>query len=375
MVSLFCILTLSAQEANEGQWKTAFVKRGFCGAYKDVWLKGPGSVIRSRTPMQFDGTKVKIEVSGCHQTDVQLEHIFLVRGTDDKGKVTGSRYPILFGGKPEVSFTTGTQAWSDEMEIPIKRGTWYVQDSYLSSQMPYAYDVDIGFCEAKGADDKESFSGETKGSRVGILSRIDVFTTDNRPSIVCYGDSITHGYGSTPNSGQRYPDQLAKILDRPVLNLGVNGDMVQWAVGGGPGVIGSLKGVDTVVFLMGINDIVSGSTKQLSDYTSKVGPLVENLKKQKLKVFVGTLLPAGGHKKFDDNPDMEKLRQDINNWIRKSSGADKVIDFDMALFDPASPAKMKNEYQSDWLHPSDKGYAKMAELAAKVISGASENKK
>ncbi len=377
LASLFLTLlfNLSAEEPAEGQWKTAFVKRGFCGAFQDGWLKGPGSVIRSRTPMPFDGTRAKVQVSGCHNTEVELQHLFLVQGSDDQGKVTGPKYPILFEGKPTVSFTTGTQKWSDEAEIPIKKGTWYVQNSYLTQKMPYAYDVDAGFCDVKGSDDKEVLSGQTKGSRVGILARIDVFTSDKRPVIACYGDSITHGAGSTSNSSQRYPDQLAKLLDRPVLNLGVNGDLIQWA-GGVPGAIASLKGVDTVVFLMGINDIISGgSVKQLSDYVAKAKPLVESLKKQNLKVYIGTILPAGGYKKFDENPELEKLRQEVNGWIRSSSGADNVIDFDKALSDPAAPGKMNSEYQSDWLHPSNAGYRKMAEAAAAVISASGEKKK
>lgn len=364
-VALSGIGTLSADEPAAGQWKTAFVKRGFCGAYQDAWLKGPESVIRSRTPMPFDGTKVKVLVSGCHKTEVKLNQLCLVQGVDDKGKVIGPRYPVLFDGKPEISFTTGTNKWSDEAKIPIKKGIWYVQDSYLSSKMPYAYDVDRGFCEAKGNDDKNVFTKEIT-ARVGILTRIDVFTTDNRQVIVCYGDSITHGYNSTPNTGNRYPDQLAKLLDRPVLNLGVNGDIIKWS-GGIPGSISSLKGVDTVVFLMGINDIIGGSVKQLADYVAKAKPLIENLKKQKLKVYIGTLTPAGGYKKFDENPDLEKLRQEINGWIRSSSGADKVIDFDQALREPADPARMKKDYQSDWLHPNDNGYKKMAETAAAIL--------
>ncbi|MFZ2656582.1 MAG: hypothetical protein WAX69_16735 [Victivallales bacterium] len=105
--SLTSMWAISAEEPSEGQWKTAFVKRGFCGAFQDGWLKGSGSVIRSRTPMPFDGTRVKVEVTGCHDTVVELEHLFLVRGADDQGKVTGLKHPILFDGKSTVSFTTG----------------------------------------------------------------------------------------------------------------------------------------------------------------------------------------------------------------------------------------------------------------------------
>lgn len=359
-----CFGTLAGEEASEGRWRTAFVKRGFVGAFQDVWLKGPGSVIRSSTPIPFDGTKVKVQVGGCRQTVVELEQLSLVKGMDEKGKVEGPRYPILFEGHPTVSFTTDTQAWSDEIVIPIKRGTWYVQDSYRSSKMPYAWDVNGGSCDAKGSEAKESLASTIKSCRVGILTRIDVFTTDTRPGIVCYGDSITHGAGATPNAGMSYPDQLAQILDTPVLNLGVNGDRIPNRIMA----IASLQGVDIVLFLMGINDILTGSVKSVSEYAAKVDPIVKGLAAQKLRVLVGTLPPAGGYKQFDENPDLEKLRQEINGWIRTSSGADNVIDFDEALADPAAPSKMKDEFQSDWLHPSDQGYKKMAETAADAVS-------
>jgi len=40
--------------------------------------------------------------------------------------------------------------------------------------------------------------------------------------IICFGDSITFGYGVIP--GEDYPTQLSKILNMPVINAGVDGD-------------------------------------------------------------------------------------------------------------------------------------------------------
>jgi acyl-CoA thioesterase-1 len=50
---------------------------------------------------------------------------------------------------------------------------------------------------------------------------------DPRPRLVCFGDSLTAGYGTDP--GQSYPDVLQKMLDQQgyryrVVNAGVSGE-------------------------------------------------------------------------------------------------------------------------------------------------------
>jgi lysophospholipase L1-like esterase len=41
-------------------------------------------------------------------------------------------------------------------------------------------------------------------------------------NIICFGDSITFGYGVQP--GEDYPSALAKIVSYPVINMGIDGD-------------------------------------------------------------------------------------------------------------------------------------------------------
>ena len=41
-------------------------------------------------------------------------------------------------------------------------------------------------------------------------------------NIVCFGDSITRGYGAS--AGMSYPDQLGALIGRPVINSGMDGD-------------------------------------------------------------------------------------------------------------------------------------------------------
>ncbi|MDO8661784.1 MAG: GDSL-type esterase/lipase family protein [Candidatus Omnitrophota bacterium] len=47
-------------------------------------------------------------------------------------------------------------------------------------------------------------------------------TNSSGKNIICFGDSITFGYGVNP--GQDYPTHLAKMVNRPVINAGVDGD-------------------------------------------------------------------------------------------------------------------------------------------------------
>jgi len=47
-------------------------------------------------------------------------------------------------------------------------------------------------------------------------------------NIICFGDSITFGYGAQP--GEDYPTALAKLVTRPVLNKGIDGDTTKEAL-------------------------------------------------------------------------------------------------------------------------------------------------
>ena len=368
-LSLALLATASLASAEEGTWKTAFVKRGFVGMADAGWAGGTGATLRMRTPLEYDGTKVRVYLHGDRLLDVELTKMALVKGADDMGKITGTPYPILFSGSASLKIEKGAQPIvSDEMPVPVTKGTWYVEDLYASQKFPYAYEVDRGFSEAGDNFAKETLE-KTVTFRAGMLRRVDVFTTDPRGSILCYGDSITHGYNSTPNTGRRYPALLGKLLDRPVLNLGQNGDLALYG-GGMPATTRDLLGVDTVIFLMGINDIISGGKINTAQaYGEVIKRVIDGCKAQKKKIYIGTVTAAGGYAKFDADPAKETLRQEINAWIRQGNGADGVIDFDAALADPASPIKIKAEYQSDWLHPSDAGYQKMAETAAKALGG------
>lgn len=86
-----------------------------------------------------------------------------------------------------------------------------------------------------------------------------------------------------------------------------------------------------------------------------------------VRVVGATLTPFEGA--LQDTPmrgyysaDKERIRQQVNAWIRHGGGFDAVIDFDAILRDPQHPTRLRPACDSgDHLHPSDAGSRAMAE--------------
>ncbi|MGA2774935.1 MAG: GDSL-type esterase/lipase family protein [Candidatus Omnitrophota bacterium] len=57
---------------------------------------------------------------------------------------------------------------------------------------------------------------------IGCTKREIANTASRGKNIICFGDSITFGYGA--NTGEDFPTQLGKLIDMPVINAGVSGD-------------------------------------------------------------------------------------------------------------------------------------------------------
>ncbi len=369
-IALCALLTLaayaSAQETS--LWRTAYVKRAFMGE-----LNTPADrTLRLPTPLAFSGTQVRLRFQGSRNGTIDVQHFSLVQAasTAVDGAIKPPVYPITV--RSNASFTIGPMSEkpptaSDKMTIPITAGLWYLQEAYKpGAKAPYFYDVDGGFLAAS----PEGPVSSKIGYRGSMVWRIDVLTTDTRPLILCYGDSITQGYGATPDSGNRYPDLLGQELQLPVLNAGVNGDQLIQSGGLHRYVKNEVAGVDLVTVLLGINDLCRKSITNLPNYTKVATTIVKELRQQSpgVKVVWCTLPPAGGYKAFSDDPAKETLRVAINEWILANKmKADGIIDFAKALADPSDPTRMDPALHKDFIHPNDAGNRVMARTAAPIL--------
>lgn len=362
--------TPPTEATGAGHWKTAYYKRGFNGPIATYFAGGEGCTYRSRIVLPFDGTKVRVTATPLLETETIITKLTLVRAKEgnETGVTEGSPIPLLFKGEPQLAMPArGRDVTSDATDGVIKKGVWYLQQSYGSPKSNYAYNVDTTFYQAGDQhNNPEKLSSSARSTWSGNVFRVDVFTEDTRPTILCYGDSITHGYGATPNEGKTYPEVLGRLTGLPTLNLGVNGDSIKQA-SGLPNLAKQLRGVETVILLMGINDILGNSIKTSDEYAQIARTLIAGVKQNGKKIYLGTITPSQGVKQFDRKPEKETLRQDINTWIREKSRADGVIDFDAALRDPENLGRLRADCQTDWIHPNDAGYQKMAEAAAAVL--------
>jgi acyl-CoA thioesterase I len=134
-------------------------------------------------------------------------------------------------------------------------------------------------------------------------STSDTFN-DTRPIIVCFGDSLTAGYGT--DAGQSYPDYLQSLLDSrgyhyQVANLGVSGNTTKDGVERLPHVLSLHPYIVVVEF--GGNDGLRGVP--ISDSRANLDHIISAIKATGARVVIAgiTLPPSYGPdyiKQFND---------------------------------------------------------------------------
>jgi len=118
-----------------------------------------------------------------------------------------------------------------------------------------------------------------------------LYAADVRPVIVCFGDSLTAGFGL--DSGQSFPDLLQRDLDLRgykyrVENLGVSGDTTQDGLARVSMALALKPAI--VVLELGANDGLRG--QPVSGIERNLGQAIEAFQKAKASVLlVGIKLP------------------------------------------------------------------------------------
>lgn len=333
------------------------------------------------------GNRVRIRVSnefGSAPLRIGAARIG-VRGAGS-GVAPGTDRALTFGGNASVTIAPGAPVLSDPVELNVPALGDLAVSLYLPGTVQASTLHDSGL-----RTNYVSLPGDyTAAATLPVqrtltawpfLTEVDVDSTE--PAIVTLGDSITGGTRSTLDANNGWPDWLARRLHavrdpvpglnaRPgVVNRGIGGSRLLGDASGplaGRGIlerfdrdVAATAGVRYMTLTIGIDDIGdSPNARPISPLELIAGyrQVIARAHARGIAIFGATLMPFEGAACY--SPHKEAVRQAVNHWIRSSGEVDGVIDFDLAMRDPARPSRLLPAYDSgDHLHPNDLGYQAM----------------
>ena len=290
--------------------------------------------------------------------------------------------PLTFGGKPATFVAAGAVVLSDPVSLTVPAVADLAIDLYLpgdtaASTSPLTTHQgasQVNYISPEGNHAGEAdFPGAATTQQWFFLARVEVAAPEQAGAVVAFGDSITDGARSTPNTNNRWPDEFARRLAAQkiplgVLNEGISGNRVL-CDGAGVSALARFDrdvlaqtGAKYVVVLESINDIGIGRSNAVPSADELIAAhkqLIERAHAHGLKIYGATLTPFAGAAYF--SAEGEAKRQAVNAFIRTGKAYDGVIDFDAAVRDAAAPSKIQQKFNpGDNLHMNDAGYQAMA---------------
>ncbi|MBL7116120.1 MAG: hypothetical protein ISS35_10170 [Kiritimatiellae bacterium] len=170
---------------------------------------------------------------------------------------------------------------------------------------------------------------------------------------VAYGDSITYGVGLA--SSESYPQQLSGTLGTAVINAGTPGRLATQATGSAVSVLDNYK-PGYMLILFGANDIIFGYGTDA--IVEDLRTIVQAAKNNQTIPVLATLTPA-----YDDYSYMQGAIDELNPKIKQMAKEEDVRVADLGKPFADDPTLM----QSDGLHPTALGAAKIAETFGRIL--------
>lgn len=321
------------------------------------------------------GKRLRLRLSneyGAKPLEIGAVRVTLI-GPDGQA---GPQRTVSFAGEPKVIIPPHAPLTSDPVDLPTSSLAILKVAIYLPGDAGpctcHALGLGTTLISPPGDHTGETFTPVSTTTYRPYLAGVEVETAIAQPVIVAFGDSITDGYGSSPDANRRWPDVLAERLKdkAAVVNAAISGNRVLSdgviAINGESALsrfdrdVLSIPGATHMVVLEGVNDIAGRPSPTVEQMIAGYRQLISRAQAHGIKVYLATILPFGGPQNHPVNG--YKARDGINAWIRSNRQADGYIDLDAAIRDPSDPLTMKREWQSgDWLHPSDAGYKVMGE--------------
>jgi lysophospholipase L1-like esterase len=344
------------------------------------------NTLRQIVRVSIGGDTLRVKFSNITFTKaITLKSVTIARSPDGtKCPVDASTIKQLkFKGDSSVTIDAASEVYSDPIAFNLTPSmrlaiTTYYGDCQSSSDMTFHYGCrGNSYWIAGDQTASANFSSPTQIPMWFTICSVDVLAPKTAGAVVCFGNSITDGYGLTDGTQNRWTDVFSeKLLANPataqvgVLNEGIGATNVLSASNGAdPGTtrftpdVLNQSGVRWIIMFYGVNDIGNSSSDITNNLTSAYKSMVTAAHAKSIKVYGATITPFKGYSYYDAAGTHEKIRQDVNKWIRATGNFDGVIDFDKTVQNPSDPAAMLDAYvnSSSKVHPSAAGYKAMGE--------------
>ncbi|MCS0602098.1 GDSL-type esterase/lipase family protein [Streptomyces sp. LP11] len=345
----------------------------------------PGAAVRNVVHLSVGGSAVRIRLGnrlGTAPLNVGALTVALRRAAGPDA-VPGTVRTATFRGARTVTVPPGEDTVSDPVPLPVPAAADLLVTVYTPGDSgPASYHrtaLQTSYLAPAGAGRAADERGTAYPKRISswyYVTGVDV-RGDARGSVVAFGDSLTDGTGSTPDTNHRWPDRLAERLRAHrfgVLNAGIAGNRLLLE-GTGPSGLTRLDvdaldrdGVRALVVFEGINDIkATPAGGEVAAYLDGYRGLVARAHARGIRVVGLTLTPYGGYRAHTDAG--EVVRQRVNDLIRTAGVFDAVADADAAVRDPADAARIRPDYDpGDHLHFNDAGMAVIADTVRRALA-------
>ncbi|MEY4965427.1 MAG: hypothetical protein RL274_1010 [Pseudomonadota bacterium] len=296
----------------------------------------------------------------------------IIPGSDHVLTFAGQRSAVIPAGAPLLS---DPHDWGAPAMTKLAITVYYPIETVPPAHTLYARNAWAAPGNQAGA---QSLVGAVPARSGSHFSEIDIVSQTAKHTVVCLGDSITEGVGSTRGEFRGWPDRLAERLQASsftrawsVVNAGIGSNRLLHNTPSTSALsrfdrdVLVVPGVSKVIISLGINDIQYSRRNPVEavsadDMIAAMGQLIARARARGVGVIGGTITPFEGSSSY--SPDGEAMRSKVNEWIRSSGAFDGVIDFDRAIRDPLRPAQLLATADSGGrLHPNDAGYALMGD--------------
>ena len=346
--------------------------------------------LRMMPRVSLGGRRLRVRISNAHGArPLAIGAACLGLRSAGPAIVPGSNRRLSFGGERRATIAAGAHIISDPVDLDVAPLSDVAVTVYLPDDLPASFGITGRYARQTNYVSPPGDFASEDVMPVGRLTDdwyfvcgVDVVAPGPTGAVVALGDSLTDANISTHDGHHSWPSQLARrLVARPggrpiaVMNQGLGGNRILHDIRGDSGLrrfdrdVLAQPGVTHVIIMLGTNDIRNRWAKPEEEVTA--AQMIAGLKQfavrgraRGIRVIAATLTPYENETFLPGawNPKREAVRQEVNDWLRKTDAFDAIADFDRALRDPDHPTRMLPVYDcGDHLHPSDLGYRAMGD--------------